>query len=85
VSKLLTPFANVNRCASTPGAPRAVGTSVGNTLLRRYLQNTKWVRESTSAEEMKKFETLQAPFQKYAGQYDFDHQMIMAQGYQESS
>jgi len=33
---------------------RALGTSFGNTLLRRYLQNTKWVRESTSAEEMKK-------------------------------
>jgi membrane-bound lytic murein transglycosylase MltF len=30
-------------------APRALGTSFGNTLLRRYLQNTKWVRESTTA------------------------------------
>jgi membrane-bound lytic murein transglycosylase MltF len=65
-------------------APRALGASFGNTLLRRYLQNTKWVRESTSAEEMKKFEALQALFQKYAGQYDFDYLMIMAQGYQES-
>ena len=33
----------------------AVGTSFGNTLLRRYLQNTKWVKDSTSAEEIKKF------------------------------
>jgi membrane-bound lytic murein transglycosylase MltF len=64
--------------------PRAVGTSFGNTLLRRYLQNTKWVRNSTSSEEMKKFEALRALFQKYAGQYDFDYLMIMAQGYQES-
>jgi membrane-bound lytic murein transglycosylase MltF len=64
--------------------PRALGTSFGNTLLRRYLQNTKWVRESTSAEEMKKFEALQALFQKYAGQCDFDYLVIMAQGYQES-
>lgn len=29
-------------------APRAVGTSFGNTLLRRYLQNTKWVKNATS-------------------------------------
>jgi membrane-bound lytic murein transglycosylase MltF len=64
--------------------PRAVGTSFGNTLLRRYLQNAKWVKDSTSGEEMKKFEQLSAIFKQYAGQYDFDYLMIMAQGYQES-
>ena len=64
--------------------PRAVGTSFGNTLLRRYLQNTKWVKNATSAQEMKKFEALSAVFKQYAGQYDFDYLMIMAQGYQES-
>ena len=64
--------------------PRAVGTSFGNTLLRRYLQNTKWVKNSTSPEELKKFEALSATFKQYAGQYDFDYLMIMAQGYQES-
>jgi hypothetical protein len=37
-------------------ASHAVETSFGNTLLRRYLQNTKWVKNSTSAEEMKKFQ-----------------------------
>ncbi len=65
-------------------ASHAVGTSFGNTLLRRYLQNTKWVKESTSTEEMKKFQTNLALFQKYAGEYDFDYLMIAAQGYQES-
>src|SRR5262245_32860142 len=30
------------------------GTSFGNTLLRRYLQNTKWVKNSTDPEEMNK-------------------------------
>ena len=63
---------------------RAVGTSFGNTLLRRYLQNTKWVTNSTSAEEIRKFEALSAIFKQYAGQYGFDYLMIMAQGYQES-
>ena len=65
-------------------APRAVGTSFGNTLLRRYLQNTKWVKDSTSAEEMRKFAALSAMFKQHAGEYDFDYLMIMAQGYQES-
>src|SRR5271167_4836403 len=62
----------------------AVGTSFGSTLLRRYLQNTKWVKNSTSAEEMKKFQTNLELFQKYSGEYDFDYLMIAAQGYQES-
>ena len=62
----------------------AVGSSFGNTLLRRYLQNTKWVKDSTSGEEMKKLQTNLELFQKYAGEYDFDYLMIAAQGYQES-
>lgn len=64
--------------------PRAIGTSFGNTLLRRYLVNTKWIKNATSDEEMKKFGALSELFKKYAGQYDFDYLMIMAQGYQES-
>jgi membrane-bound lytic murein transglycosylase MltF len=62
----------------------AVGTSFGNTLLRRYLQNTKWIKDSTSEAEMKKFETTAALFQKYSGEYNFDYLMLAAQGYQES-
>jgi membrane-bound lytic murein transglycosylase MltF len=65
-------------------ASHAVGSSFGNTLVRRYLQNTKWVKDSTSAEEMKKFQTNLDLFQKYAGEYNFDYLMIAAQGYQES-
>ncbi len=62
-----------------------IGTSFGNTLLRRYLQNTKWVKDSTTSEEMKKFQAYVRYFQKYAAQYDFDYLMLVAQGYQESS
>src|SRR5271157_43550 len=65
-------------------ASHAVGTSFGNTVLRRYLQNTKWVKNSTSAEEMRKFQTNLELFQRYAGEYSFDYLMIAAQGYQES-
>jgi membrane-bound lytic murein transglycosylase MltF len=62
----------------------AMGTSFGNTLLRRYFQNTKWVKDSTSSEEMKKFQAYVLFFQKYAKEYDFDYLMLIAQGYQES-
>jgi membrane-bound lytic murein transglycosylase MltF len=65
-------------------APRAVGTSFGNTLLRRYLQNTQWVKNATSPDEMKKFQTLVAYFKKYGSEYGFDYLMIAAQAYQES-
>jgi membrane-bound lytic murein transglycosylase MltF len=65
-------------------ATHAVGSSFGNTLLRRYLQNTKWIRNSTSPEEMKKFQSNVEYFKKYAGEYDFDVLMIIAQAYQES-
>ena len=66
-------------------APRALGSSFGNTLVRRYLENTKWVVNSTSPQEMKKFEALSGIFKKYASQYDFDYLMMMGQGYQEST
>lgn len=62
----------------------AAGTSFGNALLRRYLQNTKWVKNSTSKEEVKKFQKTVAIFQKYAREYNFDYLMLGAQGYQES-
>src|SRR6202008_1768030 len=45
---------------------RAVGTSFGNPLVRRYPQNTEWVKDATSSEEMNKFQTYVRYFQKYA-------------------
>jgi len=62
----------------------AAGTSFGNTLLRRYLQNTKWIRNSTSPKELQKFNTYVQFFKKYAAEYNFDYLMLAAQGYQES-
>lgn len=65
-------------------ASRAVGTSFGNTLLRRYLENTQWVKNATSPDDMKKFQMLIAYFKKYGDEYGFDYLMLAAQGYQES-
>src|SRR6185436_18802545 len=56
-------------------ASHGVGTSFGNTILRRYLKNTKWVNNSTSGKEMEKFRATIALFQKYAAQYNFDYLM----------
>ncbi len=63
---------------------RAVGTSFGNTLVRRYLQSNEWVKNPTTPEEIKKFEATVDFFKKYASQYGFDYLMVVAQGYQES-
>ncbi|HKA18806.1 MAG TPA: transglycosylase SLT domain-containing protein [Blastocatellia bacterium] len=61
-----------------------VGTAFGNTLMRRYFQNPKWIANSTSEEEVKKFKSAVEFFKKYANQYGFDWLMVAAQGYQES-
>ena len=63
---------------------RQSGTSFGNTLIRRYLENAKWMQDASSSEEMKKFQAYVRYFKKYAAEYDFDYLMLVAQGYQES-
>ena len=60
------------------------GTMLGNILFKRYLQNTKYVTNSLSEKELKKYNSMVQLFQKYAGKYDFDYLMIGAQAYQES-
>jgi membrane-bound lytic murein transglycosylase MltF len=60
------------------------GTLLGNILLKRYLRDTKYVKNSSSQQEMKKFRDMVALFEKYASQYDFDYLMVAAQAYQES-
>ena len=60
------------------------GTTFGNTLLKRYLGSTKFVENARSPEEMKKFQSVVDLFRRYAGQYDVDFLLMLAQGYQES-
>src|SRR5215472_3585430 len=57
------------------------GTSFGNTLLRRYLQNTKWVTNPTTEAQMSKFKLYVDFFKKYAAEYDFDYLMLVALSY----
>jgi|WetSurMetagenome_2_1015567.scaffolds.fasta_scaffold03124_5 membrane-bound lytic murein transglycosylase MltF len=60
------------------------GTAFGNEMFRRYLKSLKYVKNSTSPEEMKKFARTVGFFKKYGDQYGMDYLLLMAQGYQES-
>ncbi len=60
------------------------GTLFGNTVLRRYLKDTKMVKNATSEAQVRKFNELVALFRKYGDKYDVDYLLMMAQGYQES-
>jgi len=61
-----------------------VGTLFGNMMMKKYVQDTKWIVNSTSEEEMKKFRETAEFFKKYSGEYGFDYLMVAAQAYQES-
>jgi membrane-bound lytic murein transglycosylase MltF len=62
----------------------AVGSTLGNVLVQRYLKGGKGLRDATSAAERKKFEKLVVLFRKEAQHYHMDHLLMIAQGYQES-
>ena len=70
----------INQFVSTHRA----GTLMGNIILNRYLRSTDWVRNSLSAVDLERFESMVGYFQRYAGDYGFDWLMVAAQGYQES-
>jgi membrane-bound lytic murein transglycosylase MltF len=65
-------------------AKNKAGTAMGNMILRRYLQNTKWARNSTSPESIKRFNAVSGYFKKYSEQYKFEWLLLVAQGFQES-
>jgi membrane-bound lytic murein transglycosylase MltF len=65
-------------------ATHGQGTEFGNVTLQKYLGQTRWVQNATSAQELKKFDLLVELFQKYGKQYDIDWLLMAAQGYQES-
>jgi len=59
------------------------GTLLGNIIIKRYFQNTKWVRNALDDEDRKRFEATIQLFRKYGKQYGFDHVMLAALAYQE--
>jgi len=60
------------------------GSATGNTLLKRYLRDNRWVKNPAASEDRKRFESVAHIFEQYGEQYGFDWLMVAAQGYQES-
>ena len=60
------------------------GTQLGNVLIKRYFGTTKWVDKALSEDGLDRFHKTAPVFQEYAGDYDFDWLLLIAQGYQES-
>lgn len=61
-----------------------LGSASGNTLLKRYLRDNRWVKNPGTSEDNKRFEAVAHLFEQYGEQYGFDWLMLAAQGYQES-
>jgi membrane-bound lytic murein transglycosylase MltF len=61
------------------------GTEFGNAIIARYAQSPKMLKNAVDPAELKKFQQTTAFFQKYGSQYNMDHLLMMAQGYQEST
>jgi membrane-bound lytic murein transglycosylase MltF len=59
-------------------------TAFGNTIVRRYLENTKYVKNNAAEEERRKFQALTQMFQTYGNRYNVDYLLMAAQGFQES-
>jgi membrane-bound lytic murein transglycosylase MltF len=61
-----------------------VGTSFGNTVMNRYLKDTKWVKNSVDQAELQKFTKTVDLFHRYGDQYSLPYLLVAAQAYQES-
>jgi len=60
------------------------GSLIGNTLINRYLKDTKYVKNALAGGERERLTELVAIFRKYGDLYHFDPLMLAAQAYQES-
>jgi len=60
------------------------GSLLGNILIKRYLGDQDWIDNVQSEDALGRYKESLGLIQKYAGQYEFDWLMIVAQGFQES-
>src|SRR3954471_7475609 len=56
-----------------------------NVIMKKYFQNTQWVKNAGSEAERKKFESMATLFRRYGDQYKFPWLLLAAQAYQEST
>ena len=60
------------------------GTLLGNILIQRYYQDTKWVENPLTEKRKQQLAKYNELFKKYAAQYQFDWHMLAALAFQES-
>ncbi len=60
------------------------GTLFGNTVIKRYTESTRYVRDALQASGRLRFDEVDGLFRRYAKRYEIDHLLALAQGYQES-
>jgi membrane-bound lytic murein transglycosylase MltF len=60
------------------------GSTLGNTILLRYLKSATYVKNAAANKERAKFLQMVEIFRKYGERYDVDWLLMAAQGYQES-
>ena len=60
------------------------GKLLGNMLFKRYLQDTRFVKNALADKDRERLGNVIDLFRKYGEKYNFDFLMIAAQGYQES-
>lgn len=65
-------------------AANAKGSATYNILFKKYYQNTKFVKNARSDEEVRRFSGTIDFFKKYGDKYDFPWLLLAAQAYQES-
>lgn len=60
------------------------GTLLGNILIKRYYQDTRWLTDPVRGSDRVQLQKLSAIFQKYGKQYNIDWLKLAALAYQES-
>ncbi|NIM70771.1 MAG: transglycosylase SLT domain-containing protein [Xanthomonadales bacterium] len=60
------------------------GTLIGNVILNRYLKSDQWLKSAVQGADYERYQSLRDLFLQYGGQYEMDHLLLLAQGYQES-
>lgn len=60
------------------------GSLLGNMLFKRYLKNTRYIRNALARKEVERFDAMVDLFKTYATKYGFDWLIVAALGFQES-